>query len=152
MGSKRRDPIYSLDIFRDFKLTNPKLVEKVVDYYPCGYASILIRLKGEGRSELLVTYSYYTRKLRLVEKPNGKRIHLYKDRDAIGEAFAHNLSVLLADRGISQKELAYESNVSQPTISEIVRYKRIPGMHTIMKIAYALDVSVSELCGDPIRS
>ena len=59
--------------------------------------------------------------------------------------FGDNLSLILADYGVSQAELAEMSGLSEPTISSYVNKRRMPGVKAILNIAYALSIDINEL-------
>lgn len=66
--------------------------------------------------------------------------------------FSDNLIDMLNEYGYSQEELAYETNLSQGTISKYINKKQMPSLKAIINIAYALDCSIDELIdfGDTI--
>lgn len=68
------------------------------------------------------------------------------------DIFSANLIDMLNEQGYSQEELAYETNLSQGTISKYINKKQMPSLKAITNIAYALDCSVDELIdfGDTI--
>lgn len=68
------------------------------------------------------------------------------------DIFSANLIDMLNEQGYSQEELAYETNLSQGTISKYINKKQMPSLKTIINIAYALDCSIDELIdfGDTI--
>lgn len=59
--------------------------------------------------------------------------------------FARNLVDILADRGMSQRQLAMDSGVSAAMISDYINGIRMPGLAAVINMAYALDMDVSEL-------
>ena len=59
--------------------------------------------------------------------------------------FSDNLIYMLNEYGYSQEELAYETNLSQGTISKYINKKQMPSLKAIINIAYALDCSIDEL-------
>lgn len=61
------------------------------------------------------------------------------------DIFSDNLIDMLNEQGYSQEELAYESNLSQSTISKYINKKQMPSLKAIINIAYALDCSIDEL-------
>jgi transcriptional regulator with XRE-family HTH domain len=68
------------------------------------------------------------------------------------DIFADNLADILKDRNMSQRELAYETNISESVISRYISKERMPSLINILKISYAVDVDVNELIdfGEPI--
>lgn len=69
------------------------------------------------------------------------------------EIFSGNLRSILEEYGMTQKELAEAMGVSEASISWYIRGSRIPTVKTIINMAYALDINVSELIdfGEPIN-
>ena len=61
------------------------------------------------------------------------------------DIFARNLTDILDEKGMSQRQLAKDSGVSAAMISEYVNKIRMPGLAAVVNIAYALDMDVSEL-------
>ena len=61
------------------------------------------------------------------------------------DIFSNNLIDMLNEQGYSQEELAYETNLSQSTISKYINKKQLPSLKAIINIAYALDCSIDEL-------
>lgn len=59
--------------------------------------------------------------------------------------FARNLTDILADKGMSQRQLALDSGVSTAMISDYVNGVSMPGLAAAVNMAYALDMDVSEL-------
>lgn len=55
---------------------------------------------------------------------------------------------LREQRGMQQKELALELNVSQPTVSDWEAGRKIPSAKSTMKLAKFFSVSVEYLMGD----
>lgn len=63
----------------------------------------------------------------------------------IGEILGEVVRVLRRERGLSQEELAFESDLHRTYISLLERGKRIPGLKTIFQLAMALKVPPSEI-------
>lgn len=61
------------------------------------------------------------------------------------DIFSVNLIDMLKEQGYSQEELAYETNLSQGTISKYINKKQMPSLKAIINIAYALECSIDEL-------
>ena len=61
------------------------------------------------------------------------------------DTFARNLVDILHDKGMSQRQLAIDSGVSAAMISDYVNGVRMPGLASIINMAYALDMDVGEL-------
>ena len=68
------------------------------------------------------------------------------------EIFGDNLSDLMEERNITQRELSKLSGVSIGAINAYMQKKSPPGIKAILNLSYALDVDLSELIdfGDTI--
>lgn len=78
-----------------------------------------------------------------IESPEGKAAN-----EAIGRqqsAFADNLRGLMAERKMTQEELARLAGVGQPAIANLLARKCRPQQRTIKRFADALGVSPSDL-------
>lgn len=67
--------------------------------------------------------------------------------------FSDNLVSILNEKGMTQRQLAMDSGVSQAMISEYIHKIRMPGLTAAINMAYALDMEVGELVdfGEPIE-
>lgn len=70
-----------------------------------------------------------------------------KDDWSIRDTFARNLRVLLAERDISQAELAKRTGLAASTISSYLSGDRYPRPQQLQQIARALDMTTAELTG-----
>ena len=61
------------------------------------------------------------------------------------DIFGDNLRDILKEYGMTQKDLADESRLSETTISRYIKKQRIPNMKAIVNIANALDLTTDEL-------
>ena len=75
---------------------------------------------------------------------NRKGVKVHQD------AFGHRLRVLLADRGMSQVELAEQAGVSRQAVNNYMTRGNSPSLSTAVDIARALGVSVDDLVDKPI--
>ena len=75
---------------------------------------------------------------------NRKGVKVHQD------AFGHRLRVLLADRGMSQVELAERSGVSRQAVNNYMTRGNSPSLSTAVSIARVLGVSVDDLVDKPI--
>ena len=66
------------------------------------------------------------------------------------DAFGHRLRVLLADRGMSQVELAEQAGVSRQAVNNYMTRGTSPSLSRAVDIARALGVSVDDLVDKPI--
>jgi transcriptional regulator with XRE-family HTH domain len=62
-----------------------------------------------------------------------------------GEVFGARLRELRQKRGLTQIDLAAESGLAGPYISDMERGLKVPSLTTLLRLALALDCKVSEL-------
>jgi transcriptional regulator with XRE-family HTH domain len=69
------------------------------------------------------------------------------------DIFADNLRDLMDEIGMSQKQLARDTGITQATISRYLSKKQMPSVKAIVNIVYALDCWFDELMdfGDMIE-
>ena len=72
--------------------------------------------------------------------------------DEVRENLSANLSRLLADRRMSQSELARRTGVTQANISLICLGKHVSGVGVLSRIAEALDTSIDLLIATPKKT
>ena len=82
--------------------------------------------------------------LQVDSKPNREGVKVHHD------AFGHRLRVLLADRGMSQAELAEQSGVTRQSINNYMTRGTSPSLPKAVAIARTLGVSVDDLADKPI--
>lgn len=61
------------------------------------------------------------------------------------EIFSGNLADILKERGLSQSKLARDSGLSVSRINDYISGNATPSIFAVINLAYALDMSVSEL-------
>ena len=61
------------------------------------------------------------------------------------EMFGENLSELMEERHMTQRDLAKASNLSIGSINSYINSQSPPGVKAIINLSYALDVDVAEL-------
>lgn len=59
--------------------------------------------------------------------------------------FSGNLSSMLYDAGMTQRDLADETGLSEATISCYLNQRKIPGVKALINIAHVFDCSLDEL-------
>ncbi|MEX1006446.1 MAG: helix-turn-helix transcriptional regulator [Acidimicrobiia bacterium] len=64
---------------------------------------------------------------------------------AFRRAFGRALRALREDRGLTQQELDFQSDIHRTTISLWERGERLPSLDNLRTLAQALDTSASEL-------
>lgn len=69
------------------------------------------------------------------------------------ETFANNLVDILEEKGMTQIQLAMDSDIPKSQISEYINGNTIPSLPAAINMAYALDMEVSELVdfGERVR-
>lgn len=65
----------------------------------------------------------------------------------MAEPFNARLQRLLSNLGMTQKELAAQTGVTEAAVSHYIKGDRIPRSSVVLKLADALKVSVDELMG-----
>jgi transcriptional regulator with XRE-family HTH domain len=68
------------------------------------------------------------------------------------EVFGDNLSELMEEKHITQRQLANMSGLSLGSINAYIHHQSQPGIKAIINLSYALDVDLNELLdfGDTI--
>jgi DNA-binding XRE family transcriptional regulator len=85
---------------------------------------------------------------RLASTVEHGRMHLDEDSAAASSAFGQRLRELRTQRGLSQDDVARETNVHPTAIGRLERGAREPRLTTILRIARGLHVQPSELVDD----
>ncbi|MBB4804187.1 transcriptional regulator with XRE-family HTH domain [Flavobacterium nitrogenifigens] len=79
-----------------------------------------------------------------MEKKNLKQRKLIFDQEGL-ELLAKRLKEIRAEKGLSQEEIAYRSEMTLSQIARIETVRINPTISTIFKIARTLDVPLNEL-------
>lgn len=61
------------------------------------------------------------------------------------DIFGDNLVYMLQQAGMTQRDLADETGLSEATISHYIHKTRMPNLKAIINISYALDVDYNDL-------
>lgn len=61
------------------------------------------------------------------------------------DIFAGNLAEILWEIGMTQKELAELTGLSEGTISKYLTRQQMPGVKALVNIGYALNIDLNEL-------
>ena len=61
------------------------------------------------------------------------------------DIFGDNLRDILKEYGMTQRQLAEETGLTEATFSSYINKRKIPSMRAIVNIANALDISTDEL-------
>lgn len=69
------------------------------------------------------------------------------------DIFIDNLKDMMKDVGMSQRELANITGLSDATVSNYIHKRQLPGVKAIVNIAYAFDCDIGDLVdfGEPIN-
>ena len=59
--------------------------------------------------------------------------------------FADNLSAIMDEVGISQRQLAKKAHITEAALSRYLNKQRMPNMRTFMNLCYALQCEYSDL-------
>ncbi|HEY1196515.1 helix-turn-helix transcriptional regulator [Flavobacterium sp.] len=86
-----------------------------------------------------------------MEKKNLKQRKLIFDQEGL-ELLAKRLKEIRAEKGLSQEELAYRSEITLSQIARIETVRINPTVSTIFKIARTLEVSLSEIFNFELHS
>lgn len=66
-------------------------------------------------------------------------------KDQWNKEFSSNLSSMLFEANMSQKELAEASGLSEAAVSQYLTGQRTPDLRAINNIAYALDCDIDDI-------
>lgn len=61
------------------------------------------------------------------------------------DIFADNLRDIMREVGINQRQLAYESNLTEATISRYLSKQRMPTLKAVVNICYVLECNIGDL-------
>lgn len=64
----------------------------------------------------------------------------------------YRIKEICSEKGITQKELAAKVELSTTSLSRIITGDQKPSLDTLEKIAYALNVGISDLFGDSVAN
>ena len=69
------------------------------------------------------------------------------------DIFGDNLKCIIAEVGVTQRELADEMGVNESAVSKYIHKQCIPNLKAVLKMSYILNCDVSELIdfGEPIE-
>lgn len=69
------------------------------------------------------------------------------------DIFGDNLKCIIAEVGITQRELADEMRVNESAVSKYIHKQCIPSLKAVLKMSYILNCDISELIdfGEPIE-
>ena len=120
-------------LYNEFKLQNPKLSEKVVEWRPSGKQSIRLFLEdgyvlefhGQLGCRRVNTYDY--------------------TKDGCKEEFRNRLNELMSDTGYDQRGLAQASGLTQGSISNYLTKKTLPDLHALRQLAKAFGCTINDL-------
>ena len=124
------------EIFNSFRLYFPDLADNTQKWEVCDEMMIICYL-NDGRT---LTYDNLVHGIRWEDN---------RDYDPTEEnwrnEFADNLNRQMLRRGITQRELAVMTGISQSAISHYANASKIPGAYNVLLIADALSCTVDDL-------
>ena len=128
------------NIFNEFKLRHPYMVDDIVDYGPRGELGIRLI----GRDGTRYDYHSISKSVKRVEE----RV-LYDFSDLTEERwrslFSDRLNELMGVKGYSQQTLADYTGLGKGTINNYVNKRATPSAYALSKIARVLNCSIMDL-------
>ena len=128
------------EIFNDFKLHHPYMVNDVDSFRPRGEMGIRITMQNGTRYD----YDIVTRGVRMVKTFVANDIRDITD-EYCRSALAYNLSERMAIKGYSQHTLAEDTGLSKGSIYNYLNQKATATSTALRRMARALDCTVDEL-------
>ena len=126
-------------VLEEFKLYFPGLASKTVHWYPSGRHEITVKL--QDRTKFI--FNFIGKTVRRIPLSDEDLQEMPEDHWR--KEFSIRLQTILSDRGWSQCDLAERTGISQVSISKYMNGKVLPNSYTTMRIARALECSVTEL-------
>jgi DNA-binding XRE family transcriptional regulator len=123
-------------IFDKFRHYNPNLANHVVHYGYYGSNVNQLILTLDDGTKLL--YHYFMNSYRKLNTDD-------RTKDSCKHQLSMRLIELMADSGITQKELAEKSGVSEASIAQYINKNKIPSLFIARQLAQALDCRIDDL-------
>ena len=121
---------------REFELNYPYIADKMTDCRETKYGEYIIRT-SEGKTYL---YDSIGSQLRILPDD----ICTMSDQEYAKE-FSARLRRMLIRRGVSQLMLSKRTGISNVTVSNYVRGKKVPSLPNLARIAKALNCAMDDL-------
>lgn len=74
----------------------------------------------------------------------GAAVRMAQDEDYFRLIFGLNLERMMQERGVTRYALADMADVSYPSLTQYINHNMTPTIHTVFKIANALECDISE--------
>lgn len=136
MFKKKMNKIWD-SVFDDFEIHYPEIADRVVDWYPSSQMEITIKVEDGTKYR----YDFFDKSM--------YRIFTNQDNcdDEVGwrNKFARELNRKIRNFGYTQEKLSDVTGISRVTISKYSNGTATPSSYNLIKIAKALECSVSEL-------
>lgn len=129
-------------IFNEFCSVYPSIAKNVSRWYPSGHLELTIKL-NDGTT---IIYDYTSKRSSVIPcEPKKEERRRTMDEYDWREEFSSRFSDMMYEQGVTQKELAEMTGISERTIRMYKHCDRTPSAYAIYKIAIALDCNPSEL-------
>jgi len=129
-------------VYDDFVNNYPNLAREIVDWYQSGQLEIVIKLRNDER----LAYDFTNHTYRYLKKFKESEYGLPDfSEEEWSRGFASKLRKKMRVKGMSGKELAARSGISESRISQYLNGKTVPSAVAVARLALALECSVSEL-------
>lgn len=128
------------DIFKEFKMQHPYMVNDIVDYGPRG--ELGIRLVGKDGTR----YDYHATS-KSVRRVEDRPVYNFEDltEDLWRSLFSDRLNEMMGVKGYSQQTLADYTGLGKGTINNYVNKKATPSGYALARLARVLNCSVMDL-------
>lgn len=125
-------------IFDEFKTMVPWVMRDIADWYPSGQMEITIKLKDGSR----MIYDYVDKKWQMI---SSYACDYWITEKEWRYEFARKLKRRLNIKGMNQTDLSKLTGITQAQLSRYLSGEASPRGYNVLKIARALECSVSEL-------
>ena len=129
------------NIFEGLRTIDPKVYESIVHYYPISKAELAIRTREEDGKDYI--YNWVTRNLRPFVRRSSEPVR-FTEFEWLGY-FSRKLCELMRINNISRYDLSALTKISEVSISKYLNGKSTPSTFNLIRIAQALNCTVSEL-------
>lgn len=132
----------NFDILEDFKINCPWAVNMIITWRQVNYMELIVEL-SDGTAILYDGILKTFRRARSIDR----LIDSLHPKDEVGwrREFSLRLWRLMADRGMTQRNLADISGLSQASIAQYLNCNVMPSAFNVTRIADALDCTRKEI-------
>lgn len=135
------DDATNLDnIFEEFKMRHPLDVNKIAKWHPKGEGEIVVEL-DDGSAYL---YDNFEKTSRWVSSVDKLKIDV-SDKKKWRMEFAIHLYRRMKILGFTQSDLAWESGISEGSITKYMNGQSLPTAYNLIRLAKVLDCTVDDL-------